>query len=88
MKEDVPIFLQHSLVDLRTRMGLSQEEAAHKLGISRTTLRNWEKDSAKVSYENILKIEEIYKIPQDYIFFGTGNTLRVKLNEVRPKNIK
>lgn len=70
MKTDVPVFLQHSLLDLRTRLGLSQKEAANRLGISRQTIRAWERDSTKISYENIVKLTEVYKIPQDYIFLA------------------
>lgn len=70
MKTDVPVFLQHSLLDLRTRLGLSQKEAANRLGISSQTIRAWERDSTKISYENIVKLTEVYKIPQDYIFLA------------------
>lgn len=87
MKTDVPVFLQHSLLDLRTRLGLSQKEAANRLGISRQTIRAWERDSTKISYENIVKLTEVYKIPQDYIFFGTDNSLRVILKGLNVKSI-
>lgn len=80
-KEVVPYFLKFTLASLRVRKGLTQEEAAIRLGMGRDTLRNYEKDSSKLDYETILKVEKVYNIPQDYIFFGSSTAFSVMLGE-------
>ena len=68
LKEKIPVELKFSLASLRVRMGLNQEEAAKLLGVSRDTLRSYERDSSKLEYDFIQKVEEVYNIPLDYIF--------------------
>lgn len=66
---NIPIYLKMTLPALRVRLDLTQEEAAKKLGITRETLRTWERNPSKISYEYMKKISDIYCIPMDYIFF-------------------
>lgn len=80
-KEKVPYFLKFTLESLRVRKGWTQEKAANELGMGRDKLRIYEKDSSKLEYETILKIEEIYNIPQDYIFFGNSTAFSVILDK-------
>ena len=60
---------------------MKQEEAAELLDISVMTLRALERDSSKIDYSMILKIEQIYNIPQDYIFFGNNTAFSVILKK-------
>lgn len=83
-KEKVPYFLKFSLASLRVRKGLTQKEAAEMLGMTRNTLRGYEKDSSQLDYQTIKKIEKIYKVPQDYIFFGKSTALSVILEKEEP----
>lgn len=78
-KEKIPYYLKFTLASLRIRKGWSQREAASKLGMGRDTLRSYEKDSSKLDYETIEKIEKVYNIPQDYIFFGEDTAFSVIL---------
>jgi transcriptional regulator with XRE-family HTH domain len=78
-KQKIPNNLKFSLRSLRVRIGMKQEEAAELLGISAMTLRALERDSSKIDYSMILKIEQIYNIPQDYIFFGNNTAFSVIL---------
>jgi transcriptional regulator with XRE-family HTH domain len=71
-KQKIPNNLKFSLRSLRVRIGMKQEEADELLGISVMTLRALERDSSKIDYSMILKIEKIYNIPRDYIFFGNN----------------
>lgn len=66
---NIPIYLKMTLPSLRVRLDLTQEEAAKKLGITRETLRTWERNPSKISYEYMKKLSEIYYVPMDYIFF-------------------
>ena len=78
-QKKIPNNLKFSLRSLRVRMGMKQEEAAELLDISVMTLRALERDSSKIDYSMILKIEQIYNIPQDYIFFGNNTAFSVIL---------
>lgn len=71
--ELIPFEIKHSVLDLRVRAGLSQAQAAAKLGISEPTLRKWENDSSVLSYKDMLRISKLYGVPLDYIFFGPNN---------------
>ena len=78
-KQKIPNNLKFTLRSLRVRVGMKQEQAAELLGISVMTLRALERDSSKIDYSMILKIEEIYHIPQDYIFFGNNTAFSALL---------
>ena len=75
----IPTNVKHTLKDLRVRSGLSQQQAASMLDVTAPTLRKWENDSAGLSYRVIEKIEKIYSIPKEYIFFGTNNAFSKKI---------
>lgn len=78
-EEKIPMYVKHTIRSLRERLGISQLEASRLLKISQPTLRNWEKDSSKMSWEDIQKVTLVYHIPQDFIFFGTTNAFSEKV---------
>lgn len=60
------------LIELRQRAGLSLQEAADKLGTSKTHLWSLEKgQSENPSLELLTKLVNLYKVPIDYLA-GTG----------------
>lgn len=59
-----------SLAAARVNAGLSQKEAAEKLGISNKTLCSWENYLTYPSADMIPKICELYGIPYDQINFA------------------
>lgn len=59
-----------SLKAARVNSGLSQNEAAKRLGISRATLQNYESGNTVPDILMSRKIEEVYGFPADFIFFG------------------
>lgn len=67
MKKDV---LQLTLEAARVNCGYNLTEAAEKLGVHRDTLWKYEQDSTNVPRTFMLKVSEVYGIPNDYIFFG------------------
>lgn len=79
--ELIPFEIKHSVIDLRVRAGLSQAQAAAKLGISEPTLRKWENDSSVLSYKDMLRISKLYGVPLDYIFFGPNNAFSEITNQ-------
>lgn len=58
-----------SMAAARVNKNYSQKEAAQKIGVSLSTIKNWERGhtSPKASY--IGKICEVYELPYDAIFF-------------------
>lgn len=52
----------------RVNAGLTQKEAAKKIGISYQTLSEYEKDESKVKLAMIKKMCSVYGFPLEYIF--------------------
>lgn len=59
---------QISLAAARVNAGLTQEEVARILGISKNTLINWEKGKSIPRATQMQKMCEIYNISEEYIF--------------------
>lgn len=57
----------------RVNAGYQQHEAAKLFGVHYQTLAKWEADSSNMPASAIRKIESIYKVPSDKIFFGLEN---------------
>ncbi len=58
-----------SMAAARINAGMSQNTAAQKIGVSLSTLKNWEKKRTSPKANHIGKICEVYKMPYDAIFF-------------------
>lgn len=54
----------------RVNANLTLKQAAEKIGVSVATLHKWEHDSSSIKVTNIRKIEEVYNISSEHIFFG------------------
>lgn len=54
----------------RVNVGLSRKEAAKRLDIHYETLTKYENDSTNVPKSFCLKLESVFGIPEDYLFFG------------------
>lgn len=54
----------------RVNANLSQPEAAAKIGVSVSTLRNWEAGKTFPNQPKIEKMCELYGIPFDILFFA------------------
>lgn len=66
--------IQISLAAARVNAGLTQEEVAHKIGVTKATIINWEKGRVIPGIPEIEMLSKIYKIPQDYIFLPCYST--------------
>lgn len=58
-----------SLAAARVNAGLTQKEAAKKIGVSITTIKNWEKGLTSPKFKLFDTICEVYVIPVDNIKF-------------------
>lgn len=59
---------QISLAAARVNADLTQSDVAKALKISKQTIVNWEKGKSEPSINQGRMLEELYKIPMDYIF--------------------
>ena len=70
------------LIDLRRKSGLTQEELAEKINISRQSLSKWELGTSTPDTENILKLSRVFNVSTDYLL------LNEKSSEEPKKNLK
>ncbi len=62
--------LGNKLLNLRKEKGLSQEEVAEKLNVSRQTVSKWETDQSTPDFDKILPLCELYGISSDELLTG------------------
>ena len=70
--------LQISIRSARVNAGLNMEEASKILGVHVNTLRNWEKDSTNIEYHMAKKMANLYKVSDEFLFFGKDTTISCK----------
>ena len=58
------------LYELRKKNGLSQEELADKLGISRQAVSKWERAEASPDTDNLILLAKLYGITLDELLNG------------------
>ncbi|PYI57206.1 helix-turn-helix domain-containing protein [Paenibacillus flagellatus] len=68
---------------LREKRGLTQEDLANKLGISRASLSHYETNRREPDYETLNKIANFFDISLDYLLGRTENPHVILDNEVR-----
>ena len=62
--------LGEKLLDLRKSKGLSQEEVADKLGVTRQTVSMWETDHSTPYFDKIAPLCKLYDISADELLTG------------------
>ncbi len=62
--------LGNRLLNLRKKEGLSQEEVADKLGVSRQTVSKWETDQSMPDFDKIVPLCKLYGISSDELLTG------------------
>ena len=55
---------------LRKRRGISQEELADKIGVSRQAVSKWESEQSSPDIEKILLLSEYFGVTTDYLLKG------------------
>lgn len=63
--------LGEKLLDLRKKKGLSQEDVADKLGVSRQMVSKWETDQTVPELIKAKLISQLYNISYDYLISGS-----------------
>ena len=62
--------LQISLAAARVNAGLTQREAAEKVGVSHVTLLNWEHGKTRPDIATARRLAELYEIPLDNLYLS------------------
>lgn len=63
--------LGEKLLDLRKKAGLSQEDVANKLGVSRQTVSKWETDQTVPELIKAKLLSQLYNVSYDYLISGS-----------------
>lgn len=59
--------LSEKILSLRKQAGLSQEELAEKLNVSRQAVSRWEVGSAQPDASNVLQLSKLFGVTADYL---------------------
>ena len=62
--------IQITLAAARVNKGLTQSEAAKKIGVSVTSIKNWEAGRTYPTQPQIAKLCSVYGVPYDNLFFA------------------
>jgi len=76
MEENLTI-IETRIKAIRERIGLTQNELAKLMHVSRSLICLWEKGYANISLKQIIKLASIYKVPLDYLL---GITDKIEKN--------
>lgn len=61
------MILADKIIDLRKKAGMSQEELAEKLGVSRQSVSKWEGAQSAPDLNRILQLSQIFGVTTDYL---------------------
>lgn len=61
------MILADKIIDLRKKNGLSQEQLAAKLGVSRQSVSKWEGAQSTPDMDKILKLADLFGVSTDYL---------------------
>lgn len=64
-----------SLAAARVNAGMTQEEVAKKMRVSKNTVVNWEKQKTEPSIKQGRLLAELYDMPMENIFFENKSNL-------------
>ena len=88
-KEDFIMKLSDKIVGLRKSRGMSQEELAEKLNVSRQAVSRWEMGTAMPDATNILQLSKLFNVTTDYLLndeYQSDNDLP-KVKEIKTDGV-
>jgi transcriptional regulator with XRE-family HTH domain len=66
--------LGEKLLDLRKKAGLSQEDVAYKLGVSRQSVSKWEANQTVPELNKVKLLSQLYSVSYDYLISGCSTS--------------
>lgn len=92
MSNDV---FKRRMKELRQKKGLSMEQLAVTLGVTKSRVNMWENSGSVPKSELLIRIAEFYDVPTDYLLGNpnssdsdTINTLQRNLKKMNPEELK
>ena len=73
--------LCEKLYELRRAAGLSQEELAERLNVSRQAISNWETGTVLPSTDNLIALSRLYQVPADHLLNDDSDLIPVPVEE-------
>ena len=71
------------ILKLRTAKGISQEQLAEKVAVSRQSVSKWEMDQALPQIDKVLQLAEIFSVSTDELLLDKIEINRRPANEPR-----
>ena len=78
--------LGQKLFDMRKKSGLSQEQVAEKLGVTRQTVSKWETDQTTPDFDKIVPISKLYNVSVNELFGEDRQETKVDTQPIRTDN--
>ena len=79
------IEIANRLVQMRKKMGLSQEQLADKLGLSRQAVSKWERAEASPDTDNLICLAKLYGVSLDELLSTEDSEETIVEEQVKPR---
>lgn len=77
-----------TLAALRVRAGYTQAQAGEKIGVTRDTIANWEKNSTRIPVMHVEKLVNLYQAPEAGIYFGDAAALSAEIQAAYQRHVE
>ena len=68
-------------IEIRTQAGMTQEQLAEKLNVSRQTISKWESDNSSPDIESVVKVSKLFRVSLDDLLQEGETSVTNKNNE-------
>ena len=82
------LHIANRLLQLRKERGLSQEELADQLGISRQAVSKWERAEASPDTDNLICLAKLYNVSLDYLLQTEDSIETIKTEQIKKEEVK
>lgn len=80
--------LGQRMKDLRSKAGMTQEELAEKLYVSRQTISSWENDKSYPDIHSLLMVGNLFGVSLDTLIKGDIDIMKEKVEETKVKSFQ
>src|SRR5690625_2406996 len=85
--EGIILNINERIYKLRKEIGMSQEELASLLGVSRQSVSKWEVGDSSPDLNNVIKLSKIFNCTSDYLLLGSKQPVKLDKNEKDTKRL-
>lgn len=82
------LHIANRLLQLRKERGLSQEDLADQLGISRQAVSKWERAEASPDTDNLICLAKLYNVSLDYLLQTEDSIETIKIEQIKKEEVK